>query len=112
MQNELRAETQKLHRKHRLRRIWLRVMTVMACMVVAVTTYALILPAITLEAAPDTYCGLTEHVHTDACYQTPSVPVHTALSCAVHVHTEYCYDVDGVLICAAYPQQLLFRHWR
>ena len=99
MQNELRAETQKLHRKHRLRRIWLRVMTVMACMVVAVTTYALILPAITLEAAPDTYCGLTEHVHTDVCYQTPGVPAHTVLSCAVHVHTEYCYDVDGVLIC-------------
>ena len=35
----------------------------LACLVVFCTTYALILPAITLERP--TYCGIKEHTHSD-----------------------------------------------
>ena len=47
------------------RKRWQKVVTCMAAVVVFCTTYALILPAITME---DTYCGMEEHVHSDACY--------------------------------------------
>ncbi len=42
---------------------WYRVLAVLGAVVVFCTTYALILPAITLEQT----CPLTEHIHTDAC---------------------------------------------
>ena len=38
----------------------------MACLVVFCTTYALILPVITLEQ--EYTCGMEEHIHTDSCY--------------------------------------------
>ncbi len=38
-------------RAHRRRQLWLRTVTAMACVVVFITTYALILPAITADAA-------------------------------------------------------------
>mgnify|MGYP003219146321 CR=1 FL=1 len=51
----------KVHKRKRLRH---RVVTVLAGVVVFCTTYALILPAITLEKQ----CDIPEHTHTDACY--------------------------------------------
>ena len=83
--------------------------------VVFITTYALILPALTLTR--DTICGLEEHTHTEDCYtrilkcgQEESEPSDTAvqmsytavLTCGQteHVHDESCYDEDGNLICA------------
>ena len=49
---------------HRRKRRWYQVMTCLAAAVVFCTTYALILPAITLEKQ----CALPEHTHTEACY--------------------------------------------
>lgn len=54
----------KQHRRRNLRTAF----TGMASVVVFVTVYMLILPAITLEGKP--ICGHPEHVHTDACYET------------------------------------------
>jgi len=71
----------------------------MACVVVFCTTYALILPAITLEKG--TYCGKEEHAHVATCYtQVTSVP-KTVPACPleVHAHTEDCYDEAEKLIC-------------
>ena len=53
---------------HEKRRRWRRAVSVLACAVVFCTTYALILPAITLSAEPK--CGLEEHTHTEDCYET------------------------------------------
>lgn len=50
------------------RSIWRKFVRAMACLVVFCTTYALILPVITLEQ--DYSCGLEEHVHADHCYIT------------------------------------------
>ncbi len=51
MSSSIQKKTQHLAIAHRRRRGWLRVVTAMACVVVFMTTYALILPAITADAA-------------------------------------------------------------
>ena len=56
----------KLKRKRR-RKNWRRVLSVLMCIVVFWTTYALILPAITMET--DTFCGIKEHIHNEKCYE-------------------------------------------
>lgn len=57
--------------RRRARRVWLRVLFALACVVVFCTTYALILPAITMEHPT---CGLEEHTHTAACYTLVATP--------------------------------------
>lgn len=69
----------------------------LAAVVVFCTTYALILPAITLERAP--VCGLEEHTHAEECYTAAEV-----LSCGLeeseeHIHTGDCYTTEYVLSC-------------
>ncbi len=76
-------------------------MTFLASVVVFCTTYALILPAITMEEA---FCGITEHVHTEACYTQADPVEEKQLVCTVdpsdyHEHSEECYDTEGNLIC-------------
>ncbi len=77
----------------RTRRFIARVVTSLAAIVVFVTTYALILPAITLEKTA--VCGIEEHQHDDSCYEE-------RLVCELeesdeHHHTEACYE--KVLVC-------------
>ena len=107
--------------RHRRKRIWKKLVTALGCLVVFCTTYALILPAITMER--ETVCGLSEHVHTDSCYSRQRGALictlaeseghtHTdackgtkrVLSCTTpesdgHTHGEGCYDAEGVLTC-------------
>ena len=44
---------------------WKKIVSVLACIVVFCTTYALILPAITMEQTA--HCGTEEHRPSDAC---------------------------------------------
>lgn len=115
MKNDIVAQVQMHNRASHRRRVWHRVVTTLACLVVFVTTYALILPAITLESTPDTYCGQTEHTHTNACYEIPGVPEHTIIDCPVqrelyasaadeapqiiHQHDSFCFGSSGELLC-------------
>ena len=91
---------------HEKRRRWRRAVSVLACAVVFCTTYALILPAITLSAEPK--CGLEEHTHTEDCYETRLVcgqaedpetdPAGSQEAAGpAHVHTDACYK--QVLTC-------------
>ena len=75
-------------------------MTCLAAVVVFCTTYALILPAITMEKQ----CEIPEHTHSEACYTQVTdlekqVPVCSRDSLELHSHTESCYDGDRTLIC-------------
>lgn len=79
--------------KNRRRRSWRSVVTVLAAIVVFCTTYALILPAITMEKQPT--CGMEEHTHDQGCYG-----VEKAFSCVPHEHSAQCYDGEGNRICA------------
>ena len=61
------AKIREILRDRHLRRIWTRVISVMASVVVFISTYALILPAITMES--EAACGIEAHQHTDECYE-------------------------------------------
>ena len=69
-------------------------MAILMCIIGLVTTYALILPAITMQG--DVWCGKEGHLHEEECYQQ-------SLICTVpediegHVHVDECYE--QTLIC-------------
>ena len=114
--------------KRRRKRVQ-RTVAALSAVVVFVTTYMLILPAITMENQA-LICGMEEHVHTEDCYQTVLVceegqdgqetsgyicgqeeaEAHThddscyGLTCGLeetegHVHDDSCYEVEEVLTC-------------
>lgn len=103
------AHYQKNHRKNR---IWKTAVMVLSSVVVFCTTYALILPAITMNR--ETICGIEEHIHTEECYQEQETVPQTVLVCSpehvqLHTHTETCYDDSGRSICG-YADFVLHTH--
>ena len=88
---------QEYSKAHRRKTLWYRAVTCLAAVVVFCTTYALILPAITLEKK----CEIPEHTHTDACYTQVTTREKRNLICAVkadvvvHRHDSACYDENG-----------------
>lgn len=90
---DLQKLTQYAARRKRSRR-FRGILTAIAAVVVFCTTYALILPAITLEGQT-VYCGFEDHTHTEDCYQ---------LACGKeefipHYHSAECRDQNGELVC-------------
>ena len=96
MEDRIPQQAEELNRKRTKRRAWHRVLLAAACVVVFCTTYALILPAITLEKTA--YCGYDEHVHSEACY-TRTLVCGVEATEEPHQHTEDCYQTEDVLIC-------------
>lgn len=117
MDIDLTRSAEQFHNRHRRDRIWKKLVSVLCCVVVFCTTYALILPAITMER--ETICGIQEHQHTESCYtrkdvrhlacgsQSLGIHTHTAQcadgSCGyadfvIHEHNSSCYE-DGKLVC-------------
>jgi len=115
MRKTLLNRIRRILRNRRLRRMMTRVISIVAALVVFVTTYALVLPAITMEREAD--CGIEAHQHDDFCYERqlvcdiPEDPGHrhddacyraeSVLKCvtAEHTHGEACYDEEGNLLC-------------
>ena len=115
MNRDIHSQVEQLNKKHRRKRTWYKILSVPICLVVFVTTYALILPAITMESTPDTYCGIAEHVHTDDCYEFPGTPAHKEIQCTagadlgqgeyiIHKHDSFCFDDNGELLCTLAEQ--------
>lgn len=115
MNRDIYSQAEQLNKKHRRKRTWYKILSVPICLVVFVTAYALILPAITMESTPDTYCGIAEHVHTDDCYELPGTPAHKEIQCTagadlgqgeyiIHQHDSFCFDDSGELLCALAEQ--------
>ncbi len=97
MQISLPERTERYVKAHARRNAWRKLVTVLSCIVVFCTTYALILPAITMTG--DTFCGKTEHVHGGTCYD------NYVLSCGQeesqgHTHSDECFDENGQLVCS------------
>ena len=63
MNRDIYSQAEQLNKKHRRKRTWYKILSVPICLVVFVTTYALILPAITMESTPDTSCGIAEFMN-------------------------------------------------
>lgn len=95
MIDKLQQQIDKLTQQHENHKRWLALLVVLAGMVVAATAHALVRPAITLENT--TYCGQTEHTHTEACYTSIATAETAAsdqeLTCRKeeHTHTLACY---------------------
>lgn len=101
MWRKLLSEAEGFLTRNKRRRSWQRAVTGLACVVVFCTTYALILPALTLEhEGQELTCTLEEHQHGPECYAEAG-----ALLCTIpegegaHHHNEACYDEAGELIC-------------
>ncbi len=83
--------------RHKRNKLRYRILSVMGVIAAFITTYMLILPAVTMERK--TICGMEEHVHTEECYT-----YNTALICELdendeHTHSEECYETSEELIC-------------
>ncbi|MBQ8621565.1 MAG: Cna B-type domain-containing protein [Oscillospiraceae bacterium] len=102
MKSVLLRRAIKLNREHKRRKGWQRVVSVLAAGAVFVTTYALILPAITMERKA--VCGFEAHEHTEACYeQQPVYQLQCTLGdtgdIVLHSHNEACFDGAGNRLC-------------
>lgn len=82
-----------------------QVLRVLAVLVVFVTIYALILPAVTMSNEVE--CGMAEHVHSESCWEEQLALPQPQLVCTVgrlgtvlHTHDSYCYDSLGELVCS------------
>ncbi len=73
---------------------WFKALSCLAAVVVFCTFYALILPAITLEA--DTVCGKSAHLHSEECYEARQDVVCYKDE---HIHSESCYEMCPAVIC-------------
>ena len=67
MRKVLLRKAIKLNKDHKRRVWWQRVVRAMSMVVVFCTTYALILPAITMDQ--DAVCGQEAHTHGEDCYE-------------------------------------------
>ncbi len=99
MKSSILPQGEKYIRNRRFHSRLKKLMLILGAVVVFCTTYALILPAITMESK----CQIPEHTHTDACY-TQVVPVRKNLICTsetlgIHRHTGSCKDAEGKLVC-------------
>ncbi len=111
----LLEKIRKILRSRRTRQLLTRAVSGVAAIVVFITTYALVLPAITMEQ--DAFCGIPEHQHTDACYEErlvceipESEGHHHDVSCyekflvcgkEVHTHSTECYKQDSSAVVSS-----------
>ncbi len=98
MLKEVQTLVERINDTRRRHKTWQQVVAVLGFITVFCTTYALILPAITLESSPDAICGVEEHTHTSDCYARKSVLICENTD-PDHVHTDDCYKMESVLVC-------------
>ena len=100
MDDKLLKQREQFIGKRKRTKVWKSVVSVLACIVVFCTTYALILPAITM--AKDTFCGYEEHTHGSECYETQLVcelSEDAEDAEDAHVHGDECYKKEKTLGC-------------
>lgn len=104
MEAGLTKSSEAMNERHRRRRRWYKVLSVLAAVVVFWTTYALVLPAITMTE--EYHCGMEEHIHDASCYTGGAVRTSVCSAEAdyagyilIHGHGELCRDSSGALIC-------------
>lgn len=97
MKNEMVQAVERVGRSYRRRKWWHRAVSMLTAVVVFCTTYALILPALTLEGRA--ICGIEAHEHVEGCFSHRRVQTLTCGQPGIHSHTEGCYDAEGTLSC-------------
>ncbi|MCI6092170.1 LPXTG cell wall anchor domain-containing protein [bacterium] len=86
MKQDVLQNADRYMKERRRKKWWHKIVISLAVIVVFCTTYALILPAVTMEKQ----CDIPEHIHTDACFQTEE------LTCGMeeHIHSEECQSTE------------------
>lgn len=86
MKQDVLQNADRYMKERRRKKWWHKIVISLAVIVVFCTTYALILPAVTMEKQ----CDIPEHTHTDACFQTEE------LTCGMeeHIHSEECQSTE------------------
>lgn len=112
MKHDVLRQAEKYTKEHQRKNRWQKVVTGIAAIVVFCTTYALILPAITMDH--EVVCGLEEHKHNENCYTQVTAAARTELICSleqlgIHEHTDDCYDENGEPICG-YADFVIHQH--
>lgn len=83
-------------------------MTALAAITVFCTTYALILPAITMMDDDCVICGMTAHRHDESCYTYDATLDYAGLW-EQHRHTADCFDENGACVCG-YADYFIHTH--
>lgn len=96
MKESLLRHAANLKQKNHLHKRWQKVVSVLACMVVFCTVYALVLPAVTMEKTA--YCGKEEHSHTETCFENQLICAK-ADGEGAHQHSDQCNETTQILIC-------------
>lgn len=102
MKENLLQMVQRLNRSKKKRARWKKGMAVLACAVVFCTTYALILPAITMEKDKRPVCTkeqLSQHIHTQECKNEKNEIICGYADYAIHTHDARCRDEEENLVC-------------
>ena len=98
MEKKLLEQTQQYKVKRKKKSKFKKVFNILACVVVFCVTYALILPAITMEKK--SYCGYEEHQHSEECYEKELIcGQEEGETVVAHVHSSQCYSFDQNQIC-------------
>lgn len=100
MKNEILQHTTEFSKAHQRKKRWQRLVTFLAAVVVFCTTYALILPAITMTDTDQILdCSFNIHEHTVDCYDSAHNLICGEADFVVHTHNSSCYDAGGNLVC-------------
>ena len=93
MRNLSAYAAKRIRNNHRRRLAWRRFVQSMAMIVVFCTTYALILPAITMQAS--SVCGMESHIHSDGCYASKPVLTLVCSHSEQDAHSDSCWWETG-----------------
>ena len=107
MQNSLSDQIREYLKERLKKKHWQKVLIVLSCIVVFCTTYALILPAITMTQTPN--CGIEEHIHGDVCFEEKVNAGKLNCKFEVHSHTASCFDENQKVICG-FADYVLHEH--
>ena len=96
MEEKLSEQVERCLNEHGRRKRRSRALRVLALVVVFVTVYMLIVPAVTLSN--ETTCGMEAHTHDESCYELKMVAPQAEMICGaendadivIHLHDEYC----------------------
>ncbi len=106
MKRNLGKQAEQYRSSNKRKKLGYRVLWCLGAVVVFCTTYALILPAITMEN--EYLCGMEAHEHDESCWVHEVVEDQPQLICGedyadadilLHVHDDFCYDQEGDLTC-------------
>ena len=95
MWRKLLSDAENFLVRNKSRRTWRKTVTGLACVVVFCTTYAMILPAVTLDSDQTLDCSYSVHAHTEDCYDEDGNLICDLMQAEEHIHMDDCSSQLG-----------------